>query len=76
MLESGPGTEWVAGRLEELQEELGAEAVVDPKAVASIMPEIDHLNIAEVDGNEMAAPAPSSWIWSAGEGFTIAANAS
>ena len=55
VLESGPGTEWVAGRLEELQEELGAEAVVDPKAVASIMPEIDHLNIAEVDGNEMAA---------------------
>ena len=55
VLESGPGTDWVAHRLEKLQEELGAEAVVDPKAIAPIMPEIDHLNIAEVDGTEMAA---------------------
>ena len=55
VLEHGPGTSWVAHRLEALQDELGAEAVVDPKAIAPIAGEIDHLNLAEVDGTELAA---------------------
>jgi phage terminase large subunit-like protein len=55
ILEHGPGTDWVAGKLGALQAELHAEAVVDPKACAAIMPEIDHLRLVEVDGNELAA---------------------
>ena len=55
ILEHGPGTDWVALRLAQLQQQLGAEAVVDPRACAAIMPEIDHLKLATVDANEMAA---------------------
>jgi hypothetical protein len=39
-----------------LQAELGdAEIVVDPKAVAPILSEIDHLELTEVDAGDMAA---------------------
>jgi phage terminase large subunit-like protein len=55
VLEHGFGTSWVAGRLEQLREELGAEIIADAKACAAILPEIDHLNVSEIDGNELAA---------------------
>ena len=54
VLEHGEGAAWVAGELEHLQEQLGAEAVVDPKACSSIMAEISHLNVVEVDGGGLA----------------------
>jgi hypothetical protein len=50
ILEHGPGTSWVADRLEALQAELGgAEIVVDPKAISPIAAELDHLELTEVD---------------------------
>lgn len=55
VLEHGDGTHWVAGRLEELHEELGAEIVLDAKACAAILGEIDHLDPSEIDGPEVAA---------------------
>jgi Terminase large subunit, T4likevirus-type, N-terminal len=49
VLEAG-GTDWVAGRLQARLQELGAsEVVLDARACAAIMPEIDHLHPLEVD---------------------------
>ena len=53
VLESGEGCDGVV-RGEDLRDELGAEVVVDGKAVASILPEIDHLDPTLVDGTGMA----------------------
>lgn len=55
ILEHGPGTAWVADKLGALQAQLRAEVVVDPKACAAIMPEIDDLKLVGVDHNELAA---------------------
>lgn len=55
ILETGPGTDWVAGRLSELQEQLGAEIVVDRKACEAISGEITDLEVTEIDGGEFAA---------------------
>jgi phage terminase large subunit-like protein len=56
ILEHGPVTDWVAAKLEALQAKLGdAEIVVDPRAVAPILPEIDHLELTEVDAADLAA---------------------
>jgi phage terminase large subunit-like protein len=55
ILEHGPGTGWVAAKLQALQQALGdAEIVVDPKAVAPILSEIDHLELTEVDAADLA----------------------
>ena len=55
VLERGPGTGWVAARATALQEELGAEIVLDGKACAAILPDLDDLDITEVDSGEMSA---------------------
>lgn len=55
VLEHGEGTAWVAPRLAALREELGAEVIIDPKACAPILGELDGLDAVEVDGNELAA---------------------
>jgi hypothetical protein len=57
VLENGPGCEWVARRLGQFREELGAEIVLDGKACAAILPEVDHLEPTEVDGAGMADAA-------------------
>jgi len=49
ILEHGPGSDWVAPRLEELREELGAEVLADRKACAAIWGEIEPLGVVEVD---------------------------
>jgi phage terminase large subunit-like protein len=55
ILEHGPGTDWVAEKLGALQAELGdCEIVVDPKAVAPIISEIDHLELTEIDAGDLA----------------------
>ena len=55
VLEHGAGVEWLGARLEALQAEFDAEVIVDPKAVASIAPEIDDLGPTEIDARELAA---------------------
>jgi hypothetical protein len=55
ILEHGAGTDWVAERLEALQAELGdVEIVVDPKAVGPILPDIDNLELTEIDAGDLA----------------------
>jgi Terminase large subunit, T4likevirus-type, N-terminal/Caudovirus prohead serine protease len=54
VLEHGPGTAWVAGRLTELQEQLGAEVAADRKACAAIWPEIEPLGPVEIDARQAA----------------------
>src|SRR5262249_38876489 len=55
ILEHGPGTDWVAEKLQALHAQLGEpEIVVDPKAVAPILSEIDHLELTEVDAGDLA----------------------
>ncbi len=50
VLESGPGSEWIAPRLAELKGELGgAEALADRKACAAIWHELEDLEVVEVD---------------------------
>jgi hypothetical protein len=55
VLEHGPGTDWVAGRLAQLREQLGAEIILDPRACAPLLGELDDLGATEIDGNELAA---------------------
>jgi phage terminase large subunit-like protein len=56
VLEHGPGTDWVARKLEDLRDGLhGCEVIVDPRACSAIVPEIDHLGLVEVDAAELAA---------------------
>ena len=55
VLEHGPGTEWLAPRLAELHEQLGEpEVIVDPKACAAILPELDDVGVTEITGNDLA----------------------
>jgi hypothetical protein len=56
VLEYGPGTHWVAGRLTELVAELaGPEIVLDPRACAGLLGELEHLGAVRVDGVALAA---------------------
>jgi hypothetical protein len=54
VLEHGPGTGWVAGRLTQLAETLGAEVVLDARACAGVLGELGHLGALEVDGPMLA----------------------
>lgn len=54
VLESGPGSEWIAPRLAELKAELGAEVLADRKACSAIWGELEELEVGELDGTEMA----------------------
>jgi phage terminase large subunit-like protein len=54
VLEHGPGVDWVAAALERLQGELGRpEIVLDERACASILPEIDAMRLVPVDAAAM-----------------------
>jgi hypothetical protein len=67
ILEHGEGTQWVAGRLEGLKHELGAEIIGDRKALSPIWDELEALDVVEIDTAE-AAEATSYFLDLVGRG--------
>jgi phage terminase large subunit-like protein len=57
VLEHGPGTEWLAPRLEAMKGEMGGaltEVLGDRKALAPVWDQLEHLGVVEVDTGEAA----------------------
>lgn len=49
VLEYGPGSDWIAPRLAQLKDELGAEVLADRKSCAAIWSELEDLGVVEID---------------------------
>jgi hypothetical protein len=54
VLEHGDGTDWVPARIQALSEQLGAEVIVDAKACAALLPQLDEVSPTEADGQDLA----------------------